>query len=150
MYKILFVCTGNTCRSPMAQGIFNKLVNDIELNFQEFLVSSCGILANNGSKTAENAISVLKEIGIDMSDHKSKRISDDLVAEFDTVVCMEDTNLKVFQELIPNYKGVVKVLNVADPYGFNIETYRACRDEIIEKCKALLKEIKSTQREVEN
>ena len=68
MKRVLFVCTGNTCRSPMAQGLMNHLSNEKELAVQ---ATSAG-LAADGEPIAENALAALQELGIDMSYHRSR------------------------------------------------------------------------------
>ena len=71
--KILFVCTGNTCRSPMAEGIFKKLTQGDE----SISCSSAGMSFCDGDAVSENAVTVCKEIGVDISGHRSKAICRD-------------------------------------------------------------------------
>ena len=72
MKRILFICTGNTCRSPMAEGIFKKISNS-----NKYTAESAGLMVSNASSASNDAINVCQEIGIDISKHKSKSITED-------------------------------------------------------------------------
>ena len=73
MKKILFVCTGNTCRSPMAEGIFNSLAKEYHV---DAVAESAGFDTEDGLPASENAIKACSEIGVDISNHKSKKFDE--------------------------------------------------------------------------
>ncbi len=122
--KILFVCTGNTCRSPMAEGYMKSL---------GFNCESRGLAADE-SAVSENSAKAMAEMDIDISSHISKQLTKADIDAFDTIICMSKSHYDYLQSL-----GIdCEVLGngIGDPYGCDLDTYKACRDEII---KALYK-----------
>lgn len=123
MKKIIFVCTGNTCRSPMAEGYLkSKNRKDIE-------VISRG-LAADGSVVSENSKLSMEELGIDISAHVSKQLSFSDIDESSVFICMSASHADIL-EGIGIDKLKIYVLGIRDPYGADLDTYKACRDEII-------------------
>ena len=122
MKKIVFVCTGNTCRSPMAEGYLKSL----GLKGREII--SRGLSAD-GSPAAQNSISVLAEKGLDISSHVSRQMTYEDAEKADVIVCMSASHADLLEALgIDKLK--IFVLGINDPYGGDLETYRTCRDEI--------------------
>lgn len=132
--KILFVCTGNTCRSPMAEYIFRQMLKDN--NIENVEVSSCGVACSNDNPISENSYLALKEINIDASAHKSKSITIKDLLESDYIFTMTD-NHKSFLKVNFNAGSNVQTLgeavglgDITDPFGSNLDVYRLCRDEL--------------------
>lgn len=117
--KILFVCTGNTCRSPMAEGY---------LKSQGFICESRG-LAADGSVVSENSANVMNEIGVDISTHVSKQLTAQDINNFDTIICMSKSHSDYLNSLGIECEALGD--GISDPYGCDISVYRNCRDEII-------------------
>lgn len=117
--KILFICTGNTCRSPMAEGYLKSL---------GFNCESRG-LAADGSKASQNSVKAMSEIDIDISSHISKQLTKSDIDDFDLIVCMSKNHAEYLTSL--GIKCEVLGDGISDPYGGDIDTYRLCRDEII-------------------
>lgn len=124
MKKIIFVCTGNTCRSPMAEGYLKSK------NRKDLDIISRG-LAADGSPVSENSLFAMKELGIDISAHTSKQLTFADIDETSVFICMSASHADILEGL-----GIDKmklfVLGISDPYGADIEVYKKCRDEIIE------------------
>lgn len=121
--NILFVCTGNTCRSPMAEGYLNSK------NIEGISAFSRG-LAADGSFASENAVSVMNEKGIDISSHTSKTASVFDFKRADKIICLSDSHKQVLMQFVEEEKLEVLGSGISDPFGADIETYRRCRDEI--------------------
>lgn len=143
--NLLIVCTGNTCRSPMAQGIASDLLKKTK-KADDFMVVSCGISAYDGQSASENAIASLKEIGIDISAHGSQRVYLELMDLADIIYVMTDTHKEILVSSFPEIKDKIKVLNVTDPFGGDLATYNLCRDQLVsyfdKEIKALTNEYK--------
>ncbi len=135
--KIMFVCTGNTCRSPMAEAVFNRFAEEKGLAVR---AESMGTTTVTGMPVSENSVEVCKEIGIDISDMHSTAYSDKkLVASRHTVEFIVFVKFFLMTQCaVPADK--IEVINVADPYMCGVEVYRQCRDEICSAVKEILKQ----------
>lgn len=142
MKNILFVCTGNTCRSPMAQEIFNKMANEKKL---PLCAKSCGVATMTGLPVSDNAKSVCKEFGIDISKMRTTSVYDLDLSYFDLIFAISPSHKNALIQLGANEDNV-KVLNeenggIQDPYGGNIQIYRQCRDEIYAAIESIIKDL---------
>lgn len=134
MFQVLLVCTGNTCRSPMAAGILTSLL-PAEIA-DGVRVVSAGTGANPGSPAAALAVSTLASRGIDIRDHRSAGLTADLVRRSDLILGMEPQHLDRVRELVPEAAGRAHLITeqgagvnrnpgggVADPIGAGADTY---------------------------
>ena len=132
---ILFVCTGNTCRSPMAAGLFRKMLAqrlDIpvtQLNARGYKVESAGTSAVYSSPASGLATKVMNEMGVDIKSHLSQPITLTLVEEADKIYVMTRGHLETLREWMPN-AGNISLLDpesgdIADPIGQDISFYRS-------------------------
>lgn len=137
MKKILFVCTGNTCRSPMAEGIFNKLATEKNI---DVVANSVGLATITGLDFSENSISVCKEINVDISYKKSTSFNDVDLNCYDKIFCMSQNHKNFLALQCKIDESKIKVLNICDPYMCDIEVYRNCRDEIYRLVVEIIKE----------
>jgi len=145
-FRVLFVCTGNTCRSPMAEGILRKILEDRGIDNIE--VSSAGISAEEGYPAARNAVIVSRDWGIDLTSHISRQVSEEMINSSDLILAMSSEHydkLKQFpsaDEKVFLLKGFPKRPNdmnmetVDDPIGESLQVYSRVfleLDEIIRK-----------------
>ena len=138
MKTVLFVCTGNTCRSPMAEAIFNSLIKE-----DEFKAYSCGIFGDGNSPISDNAKLVLEELGIETS-HISAPLTESAMKETDLVIGMTSNHARNIISMFPLYADKVYAMpvDISDPYGGNIDVYRNCRNEIKECVINIIKALK--------
>ena len=116
--SIVFVCGGNTCRSPMAVGLARSILGP------GVTVDSAGIDAAVGAKTAPNAIRVMKEMGIDISAHTPKDVSALDLSNYDYMVAMDSAVASLLKHLgLADLRSLI-VWNVKDPYGGVPDQYR--------------------------
>lgn len=148
--NILIVCTGNTCRSPMAERLLKRMLK--EKNYQNVQVHSAGILPLNNAPASQNAILVMAEYGIDMTDHVSQPVTEKIVQEADLILVMEEFHRNYLSEKFPEASHKIKLvkeylvnhtdsLDIIDPIGKDITAFRQCAKEIRE---CLLKFVEQT------
>lgn len=146
MKKVLFICTGNTCRSPMAEAIFNKMLQNRDPSSHEIKSASAGLYALDNDEATPQAIEVMRNVGIDLSQHRSRSVDEKMLQEVDLILTMARHHCQQLQEQFPHVQHKVYTLaeyaglpeeDVSDPYGQGIEAYRLARQQI----ESLLKRI---------
>jgi protein arginine phosphatase len=143
--NILFVCTGNTCRSPMAEGIASSLIQALPASGITIQVDSAGVAAGNGYPASQEAVDVLSEREIDLSDHQSKLLTPGLVDQADLIFTMTPSHAQAVMQMAPNSVHKVFPLDavhpVGDPIGQPIDVYRDVADQLEKLITSKLQEI---------
>jgi len=137
MPSILFVCSANQCRSPMAQVLFEAFLKEKGVH-EEWRVESAGIWAYDGARATSNAQVVMAERGLDLSQHLSQPADSTLLKQFDLTLVMEQRHKTVLQEQNPQLADRIYLMreiagqegDFADPVGGSLERYRAAADEL--------------------
>ena len=148
MKKILFVCTGNTCRSPMAAVIFNSIAAEKGL---DYVAESAGVAAVGDRPASQNAIKAVAEIGLNLSGHRTRFLPSLDLNEYSLFVALNDEHYEILRSIgipdsmlrllrrAPNVDDIYDLRQgIVDPYGGDINAYRKCRDEIIGAVKMLI------------
>jgi glycine hydroxymethyltransferase len=152
MKTVLFVCTGNICRSPMAEGLFRHATK----GRSDFRVLSAGVGAVDGLPPSEFAVRALRELGIDISKQRSRMLTAELVNQADYIFGMTHSHvdaitllypqaaekaflLREFDETLESYEN-----DISDPIGGSYEVYLNCRDQIEQGIASMLKFIEQT------
>ena len=135
MKNVLFICTGNICRSPMAEGLLRQMSGG------RVEVVSAGLGAGRGQQPSAHAIRVLKEEGIDISEIRSQPVSAHLLEKADHIFTMTRDHLDMLLLLFPEMAAKARLLHfdeaakggradVTDPIGGTRETYESCKEDI--------------------
>lgn len=157
--NILFVCTGNTCRSSMAEGILKKYLE--ENNIENIYVSSAGISAFQGQKANEKAVNVLSKKGIDISSHKSRQLTEEILKDSDIILTMTNAHKNIILQAVPDISDKVYTLkeyayiinsesieglnvDIEDPYGMDYSVYEQCAEEIKHYINRIINKINNT------
>lgn len=155
--ETLFVCTGNTCRSPMAEYLFReRLAATLQMTPAEaaaagFLVSSAGTFAHAGGVMSSGTLEVLRRRGIAGDAHRSRPLTTELIQQAERIYCMTTDHLSAVLELAPGAAGRVRLLSpgaaIADPLGGGAGEYERCAADIGAAIEARVKEIVDEDRD---
>src|ERR1043165_8894027 len=152
MKTILFVCTGNVCRSPMAEGLFRHAVR----GRGDYRVLSAGVGAVDGQPPSAHAVTALRELNIDISRQRSRMLTSELINQADYIFGMTHGHVDAVMLLYPQAAEKTFPLrefdetldiyekDISDPIGGSYEIYLDCRDQIEQGIVSLLNFIEQT------
>ena len=146
-FNVLFVCTGNTCRSPMAEGILKTVVDE-----EYCAVKSCGNLPMNGLPPSDNGVQVVEEYGGSIKEHLSQTLTRELIDWADLILVMGYKHFQCVIDIQPGaavktfllkeYKRKVKYNEISDPIGQDINAYRETAKKMLPSLKLVARDIK--------
>ncbi len=137
--RILFVCSGNTCRSPMAEALAKQLLSGVEC-------LSAGLATTSGMSPSVYSVEVMAELGIDISGYRSRLVTTELVEWADVILTMTLYHKELLCRDMSAATGKIFTLgeysalgeDIPDPYGLSKDIYRICRDAIVQNLQKII------------
>ncbi len=150
---IVTVCTANICRSPMAAGLLRHALAAQPEPLRSLEVISAGVAARPGEPVSENSVAALRKVGIDISQHVSRPLTQDLIDRALAVICMTESHRAMIQlqadpapdhiYLFREFMPAGEDREIPDPFGGPLKVYEICRDEMVEAIPSLLEFLKT-------
>lgn len=147
--NILLVCTGNTCRSAMAGGLFEKAIDD---DYDGCInIETAGINVYVPTPASENAVKVMEEMDIDISDHISRQVTKEDIENADLVLVMTLSHRNTLIDLYPQYSDKIYTIpeyaygsddEILDPFGGDEDEYRECANELKDAIDVVYSKVK--------
>ena len=157
MKNILLVCTGNTCRSAMAEALFEDAVDRSSKLAGKIKLDSAGTFACEGQEATAKACQVMEEIGLDLDKHKAKQINAELVEWADLILAMEASHIEHMEAMFPKAEDKMHTIigyaegvpgfpgdgryDIEDPYGEDVEEYRSCAHQLRAYIEKIIKRL---------
>lgn len=148
MKSIMFICTGNICRSAMAQAYMQKKLYDLKKE-NEYIISSCGTNATQGQCATYNAIESMKKYDVDLTNHRATSIENSNILDYDLIIVLTYRHKTLVLQIYPSLNGKIFTLkeyvndkeiykDIDDPYGLDSTVYNATAKDIVENIDKLL------------
>lgn len=145
--RLLFVCTGNTCRSPLAEGIARCVI--AQRAMRDIEVSSAGTSAWPDAPASDGALLVAMERGIDLGEHRARQLSPEMVEASELIIAMGPHHLERAEALggagrtwlLTGFADPTRARPISDPFGGDLDVYRATLEELEHEVSAVLDRI---------
>lgn len=152
---VIFVCTANICRSPMAEVLFRHALAAEDDPMQTIQVASAGVSAIDGQAASANSVEAMRKVGVLLSDHRSRHLTQAMVSNALAVFCMTESHHDIIRlqyrqqparlHLMREFMPDTRESEIPDPFGGNLRTYEICRDSMVEAISSLLQYVRSIQ-----
>ncbi len=140
MKTILFVCTGNTCRSPMAAAMMNRLLQ--QNGYTDLLADSAGLSAWEGQSASAGAQHAMQELGLSLSSHCAKPVTASLLQKVQLVVCVSQSHAQALHSRFGDLPPVTCFSPaIPDPFGGSDAEYRLCAAAMLPQLEALARSL---------
>ncbi|MDO4618592.1 MAG: low molecular weight protein arginine phosphatase [Clostridia bacterium] len=145
--NILFVCTGNTCRSPIAAYLFDRIASEEGLDVR---IESAGLFASEGEGSTAEAIIAMKKYGVDMLSHHSQPINSELLQKSDLILAMTEAHKMLLAQYASEKTYTLSEFvgedgDIPDPFGGDVTEYEECAEKLMKLLKKLAVKLKEEQ-----
>ena len=148
--RVMLVCTGNTCRSAMAALLMQEMALECA-GLCDLIIQSAGLAALPEEPPSAHAVSVLKEQNLDLSDHRARQLTTEMLQEADLILTMTEGHRRAVLTSVPQvwqkihtlkgYAGLPGNPDIQDPFGHAVDQYRACAAELRDTLEQVLSRI---------
>jgi len=152
---VVFVCTANICRSPMAEALFRHALDGAGDSMHSISASSAGVSAIDDLPASANSVEAMRKVGLQLSDHRSRHLTQAMVSKALVVFCMTESHRDIIHlqyrkqptrlHLMREFMTDTNDREIPDPFGGNLRTYESCRDSMVEAIPSLLQFVRSLQ-----
>lgn len=159
MKKIMFICTGNICRSAMADAYMKKRVLEEKLPIE---ICSSGVYAENHAQASYLAIEAMKEYDVDLTGHKATNTQNSNISQMDIILCATTGHKQLLLQMMPNLRERIYTikeyaygkecdnLDISDPWGYDATVYRSCANQIVQAIEKIIEKEKISLTNDEN